>query len=65
MSDSPAAAARLRSGDLIVEVDGSAVSRAGDLQRLMVEGRIGSKLAIRIIREDRLVALEVVPAELK
>jgi len=41
------------------------VSRAGDLQRLMVEARIGSKLAIRIIREDRLVALEVVPAELK
>src|SRR5437868_13214860 len=40
VSDSPAAAARLRSGDLIVEVDGSAVSRAGDLQRLMVEARI-------------------------
>ena len=65
MSDSPAAAARLRSGDLIVEVDGSAVSKAGDLQRLMVEARIGSKLPVRIVREDRLVALEVVPAELK
>ena len=65
VSDSPAAAARLRSGDLIVEVDGSAVSKAGDLQRLMVEARIGSKLSIRIVREDRLVALEVVPEELK
>ncbi|TMG28967.1 MAG: PDZ domain-containing protein, partial [Chloroflexi bacterium] len=65
VSDSPAAAARLRSGDLIVEVDGAAVSKAGDLQRLMVETRIGSKLSIRIVREDRLVALEVVPAELK
>src|SRR5437879_280895 len=51
VSDSPAAAARLHSGDLIVEVDGAAVSRAGDLQRLMVETRIGSKLSIRIVRE--------------
>src|SRR5437667_387271 len=65
VSASPASAARLRSGDLIVEVDGSAVSKAGDLQRLMVEARIGSKLSIRIVREDRLVALEVVPEELK
>ena len=65
VSDSPAAAARLRSGDLIVEVDGSPVSKAGDLQRLMVETRIGSKLSVRIVRGDRLVALEVVPAELK
>src|SRR6266702_2328488 len=65
VSDSPAAAARLRSGDLIVEVDGAAVSRAGDLQRLMVETRIGAKLSIRIVRSDRLVALEVVPEELK
>jgi S1-C subfamily serine protease len=65
VSDSPAAAARLRSGDLIVEVDGSAVSKAGDLQRLMVEARIGSKLRVRIVRDDKLVSLEVVPAELK
>ncbi len=65
VSDSPAAAARLRSGDLIVEVDGSAVSKAGDLQRLMVEARIGSKLKVRIVRDDKLVSLEVVPAELK
>src|SRR5436190_19606712 len=65
VSGSPAAAANLQSGDIIVSVDGSAVSKAGDLQRLMVETRIGSKLSIRIVREDRLVALEVVPAELK
>src|SRR5213080_3557990 len=65
VAGSPAASANLRSGDLIVEVDGAAVSKAGDLQRLMVETRIGSKLSIRIVREDRLVALEVVPAELK
>src|SRR5256885_8347147 len=55
-SDSPAAAARLRSGDLIVEVDGSAGSRAGDLPRLLVEGRIGSEPSGPTIPRRRLVA---------
>ena len=63
VTGSPAAAS-LRSGDVIVEVDGVAVARAGDLQRLMVEGRIGSKVSLRVVRDDRLVTLEVVPAEL-
>ena len=65
VAESPAAAAALRSGDVIVEVDGTAVTKAGDLQRLMVEGRIGSRLPVRIVRDDKLVTLEVVPAELK
>jgi len=30
----------------------------------MVEGRIGSKLPLRVVRSDRVVTLEVVPAEL-
>ena len=64
VAGSPAAAS-LRSGDIIVEVDGSPVSRAGDLQRLMVEGRIGSSLSLKVVRGDRLVTLEVIPAELK
>ncbi len=64
VAGSPAAAANLRSGDIIVEVDGTAVSRAGDLQRLMVEGRIGSKIAVQVLRNDHLVTLEVVPVEL-
>ncbi len=65
VAGSPAAAANLRSGDIIVEVDGTPVSRAGDLQRLMVEGRIGSKIAVQVLRNDHLVTLEVVPVELK
>jgi S1-C subfamily serine protease len=64
VAGSPAAAANLRSGDIIVEVDGTAVSRAGDLQRLMVEGRIGSKIAVQVLRNDHLVTLDVVPVEL-
>jgi S1-C subfamily serine protease len=64
VSGSPAAGAALRSGDIIVSVAGTAVAKAGDLQRLMVEARIGSKVALDILRGDHLITLEVVPVEL-
>jgi len=40
------------------------VAKAGDLQRLMVEARIGARLALTILRGDKLVTVEVVPVEL-
>ncbi|HEY4914829.1 MAG TPA: trypsin-like peptidase domain-containing protein [Candidatus Dormibacteraeota bacterium] len=61
---SPAAGAGLRGGDIIVSVDGAAVAKAGDLQRLMVEARIGSKIALSVLRGDHLITLDVVPVEL-
>ena len=61
---SPAAAASLRGGDVIVSVGEAAVAKAGDLQRLMVEARIGSKLPLTVLRGDLLVNIEVVPSEL-
>src|ERR1700682_298296 len=64
VSGRPAAGAALLSGDIIVSVAGTAVAKAGDLQRLMVEARIGSKLALDILRGDHLITLEVVPVEL-
>jgi S1-C subfamily serine protease len=64
VAGSPAAAASLRSGDIIVSVGDAAVAKAGDLQRLMVEARIGSRLTLTILRGDKLVTLEVVPVEL-
>ncbi len=64
VSGSPAAGGGLRAGDIIVSVAGIAVSRAGDLQRLMVEARIGAKLTLSVLRDDHLVDLEVVPVEL-
>jgi S1-C subfamily serine protease len=64
VSGSPAAAAALRGGDLIVSVGDAAVAKAGDLQRLMVEARIGSRLPLTVLRGDRLVTVDVVPAEL-
>src|SRR6202521_1192339 len=64
VSGSPAAGAGLRAADIIVSVADVAVAKAGALQRLMVETRIGSKLALSVLRGDHLVTLEVVPVEL-
>src|SRR6202158_5283007 len=64
VSGSPAAAAALQSGALIVSVAGTPVAKAGDLQRLMVEAHIGSKLVLEVLRGDHVITLEVVPVEL-
>ncbi len=64
VAGSPAAAASLRGGDIIVSVGEVSVAKAGDLQRLMVEAQIGSRLGLTILRSDKLVTLEVVPVEL-
>jgi len=64
VAGSPAAAASLRGGDIIVSVGDVAVAKAGDLQRLMVEAQIGSKLGLSILRGGKLVTVDVVPVEL-
>ena len=64
-ADSPAAAAGLRPEDLIVAVDGRPVTEVGGLQGLMVGDRIGADVELDVIREGRLVALRLVPAELE
>jgi S1-C subfamily serine protease len=64
VDDSPAQRAGLRAEDLIVEVDGSAVTGVGDLQRLMVADRIGAAVAVTLLRSGRTLTLELVPAEL-
>jgi S1-C subfamily serine protease len=64
VSGSPAADAKLHGGDVIVSVGDVAVAKAGDLQRLMVEARIGSKVALSVLRSDHLITLDVIPVEL-
>ncbi len=61
---SPAQRAGLRGEDLIVEIGGEAIERVDDVQRLMTEDAIGRPLAIRILRGDRWLDLEVSPIEL-
>jgi S1-C subfamily serine protease len=64
VAGSPAEAAGLRSGDLILDVGGKAVSDAADLQRLMLDEAIGKVLMIRILRLGELQELRAVPGEL-
>jgi S1-C subfamily serine protease len=64
VSGSPAAGGKLRAGDVIVSVGGAGVSKAGDLQRLMVEAKIGAQLPVTVLRGDQLLDLNVVPVEL-
>jgi S1-C subfamily serine protease len=62
---SPASRAGLRPEDLIVEVDGVALSDVGDLQRLMDSERIGRGLRTRVHRDGRTIELTIVPEELQ
>ncbi len=64
VTGSPAAGGKLRGGDIIVSVSEVGVSKAGDLQRLMVDTKIGAKLTLTVLRGDQLLKLDVVPVEL-
>jgi serine protease Do len=64
VAGSPAAAAGLQPGDLILDVDGQAVTDAGDLQRLMLDEAIGRVLRVRVLRLGQLVELQAIPGEL-
>jgi len=63
--DSPAEAAGLRDGDLILDVDAQPVGDASDLQRLMVGETIGRPLPIRILRVGEVRDLTIIPVELR
>jgi S1-C subfamily serine protease len=64
VAGSPAERAGLRPTDSILSVDGNATEGAGDLQRLMSSDAIGRPLNLRVLRGDKVLDLEVVPAEL-
>lgn len=61
---SPAARGGVRRGDIVVEVDGSAISDVADLQRLMTSDRIGRAVPITVLRASGPIELHVTPQEL-
>ena len=56
--------AGLQRGDLLVELDGEPIADATDLQRLMVQERIGRKVAARVLRDGAQRTVAVVLDEL-
>ncbi|HEV3234396.1 MAG TPA: trypsin-like peptidase domain-containing protein [Candidatus Dormibacteraeota bacterium] len=64
VTGSPAAAAGLRQGDVITEVNSTPVSDAGDLQRVLVEDTIGKSMKLAVIRGNEQLDVYVVPLEL-
>lgn len=62
---SPADRAGLRAEDLIVSVNGVDVTDVGDLQRLMTAARIGSEVALGVVRGGTRTTIPIVPVELR
>jgi S1-C subfamily serine protease len=63
--DSPADLAGIREGDIVLEVDGTPVEDATDLQRMMVAELIGRPVPALIWRSGDFVRLELTPQELQ
>jgi serine protease Do len=61
---SPASHAGVQPGDVIVDFDGTTVSGADDLHRLLTEDRIDRRVPMRLLRRGEDHRLHVVPAEL-
>ncbi|HLX27083.1 MAG TPA: trypsin-like peptidase domain-containing protein [Casimicrobiaceae bacterium] len=59
----PAERAGLRSGDIIVALDGHSVTGADDLTRLLDATRIGRSIAVTVVRNGRVERVEVTPRE--
>jgi S1-C subfamily serine protease len=64
LDGSPASAAGVRAGDVIVELDGAPIEGVGDLQRVMVGELVGRKVGLRVARGSKIVELPLTPSEL-
>jgi S1-C subfamily serine protease len=62
--DSPAELAGIRAGDLIYEFDGAPVATPRDVHRALGQDLIGRTVTVRLIRDDRRLALPITPREL-
>jgi S1-C subfamily serine protease len=63
--DRPAARAGIRSGDLVVELDGTRLSGVADLQGALGGDLVGSRLVVTLLRDGNERQVVVVPDELE
>jgi S1-C subfamily serine protease len=64
LDGSPASAAGVRAGDVIVELDGAPIEGVGDLQRLLGAERIGASVKLDFVRDGARREAVVRPVEL-
>jgi S1-C subfamily serine protease len=64
LEGSPASAAGVRAGDVIVELDGRPIEGVGDLQRVMIGEMVGRRVPVGLERDGAIVQLDVIPVEL-
>jgi S1-C subfamily serine protease len=60
---SPARAAGLREGDIILALDGATIAAVDDLQRLLTDARVGARTALGVLRGTERLTLDFVPVE--
>ena len=63
-ANSPAARAGLRSGDIIVSLDGASLTSAGRLQELIREADVGQRVQLGILRDGRRQTITLVLEEM-
>lgn len=60
---SPAAAARLRPGDVLLELAGRAINQAQDVANAVRAAKVGQRVQVRVFRDGRTFTLSVTLAE--
>jgi S1-C subfamily serine protease len=65
LDGSPAAAAGVRAGDLILELDGRPITGVGDLQRSLIGDLVGRRVDVTLEREGATRTVPLTPGELR
>ena len=65
VDDSPASKADIRRGDVIVSFDGKNIKEMDHLPRLVAATEVGKKVRVGIMREGKLLEVDVIVGELK
>jgi S1-C subfamily serine protease len=65
LDGSPAAAAGVRAGDIIVSLDGRPIAGVGDLQRSLVGDLVGRVVEVTLERDGALAEVALTPTELR
>jgi len=58
-ADSPASAAGLAVGDVVIALDGAPIGGIDDLQRLLGAEAVGRRVTIEVVRRDRVASIDV------